>query len=368
MVFHGCSSQCENWMNHKVFLAESEDGKTFSLVKGWEPFAGSVPAVYRRGNTIFIYTGDSSVRKIDMNSGQVQFAGKVALNADSASDKTGFVDPTIEQGNDGRFVMFYLPGAGAGKEPAGCNGESSCTKEIRYAVEEPGSGGMRFQYKGIAVTKNLTGTGTLSDPDIFNDGSKWVLLVSEGPSVEAFTSSTLEGKYSSAGVISSNSGGIPAGFHDGQSGSNWIYTTKENSSGQFIRRSVSKNGTDLLSSFETVIDASIYKTENLTTIASPSFRRNNSGAPCPTCSPTGQSSTSPSPSAASSSPEPTPSATPLVPVNSPSPSPSPIVSSAKPQPSPSVTKKIISITCIKGKVKKVVTGTNPVCPSGYKKV
>ena len=36
---------------------------------------------------------------------------------------------------------------------------------------------------------------------------------------------------------------------------------------------------------------------------------------------------------------------------------------ATPKPAP----KIIKITCVKGKVKKVISGTNPKCPSGYRK-
>lgn len=32
------------------------------------------------------------------------------------------------------------------------------------------------------------------------------------------------------------------------------------------------------------------------------------------------------------------------------------------------TPKIIKITCVKGKIKKVISGTNPKCPTGYKKV
>jgi hypothetical protein len=42
--------------------------------------------------------------------------------------------------------------------------------------------------------------------------------------------------------------------------------------------------------------------------------------------------------------------------------------SATPSPTPSkAAVKKITITCVKGKVKKVVTGTKPVCPTGYKK-
>ena len=42
--------------------------------------------------------------------------------------------------------------------------------------------------------------------------------------------------------------------------------------------------------------------------------------------------------------------------------------SATPSPTPSkAAVKKVTITCIKGKTKKVVTGTKPVCPTGYKK-
>ena len=40
---------------------------------------------------------------------------------------------------------------------------------------------------------------------------------------------------------------------------------------------------------------------------------------------------------------------------------------ASPASTPTPTKKIIKINCYKGKIKKVVTGTNPKCPKGYVK-
>ena len=55
--------------------------------------------------------------------------------------------------------------------------------------------------------------------------------------------------------------------------------------------------------------------------------------------------------------KPTPSATPIA-------TPSVTPSTAAPS---KVAVKKISITCVKGKTKKVVTGTKPVCPAGYKK-
>ncbi|MFM8447985.1 MAG: hypothetical protein ACKN92_07475, partial [Candidatus Nanopelagicaceae bacterium] len=38
----------------------------------------------------------------------------------------------------------------------------------------------------------------------------------------------------------------------------------------------------------------------------------------------------------------------------------------KPTPTPTVKPKIYKITCVKGKIKKYITGTNPKCPVGYK--
>jgi len=60
MAFHACDTSagidCNMPMNHKVYLAQSEDGVNWSLVPGWQPFQGSVPDVIRRGDTLYIYT------------------------------------------------------------------------------------------------------------------------------------------------------------------------------------------------------------------------------------------------------------------------------------------------------------------------
>jgi secreted trypsin-like serine protease len=44
-----------------------------------------------------------------------------------------------------------------------------------------------------------------------------------------------------------------------------------------------------------------------------------------------------------------------------------VVTTPTPKPTPTPTKKIIKINCYKGKIKKVVSGTNPKCPKGYVK-
>ena len=44
-----------------------------------------------------------------------------------------------------------------------------------------------------------------------------------------------------------------------------------------------------------------------------------------------------------------------------------LIKNVVPSPAPTPTKKTIKINCYKGKVKKVVIGTNPKCPKGYVK-
>ena len=57
MAFHGCktgSGDCNNPSSHEVYLAQSNDGASWSLVLGWEPRDGSVPDVLRRGDTLYV--------------------------------------------------------------------------------------------------------------------------------------------------------------------------------------------------------------------------------------------------------------------------------------------------------------------------
>lgn len=372
MAFHGCTgSNCQDPHNHEVYLAQSDDGLKYSLVPGWKPYSGSVPTVFRRGNTIFIYNAWTNLRKIDLQTGVVHDAGIAKLTGNLVGfEQGGFVDPSIAQGSDGRFVMFYLP-TQAASDPAGCGNQSSCVREIHYAEEVAGSGGTRFDDKGIAASKNLTSPQTFSDPDIFFNGSKWVLLVSEGPNVEAFTSAALESSYTSAGIISKNSGGVPAGFRDPNSGQIWIFTTKDldTAGSSVIRRTVSSTGTEELKTFDVVIDSTIYQGKKLTTIASPSLAINNQGAPCPTCAGNSSGNSGQQNNQNSNQPSSSPSPTPMetsspTPTPTPTPSPSP---SKKVTATPTPTVKSTTITCVKGKITTKVTGINPKCPSGYTK-
>lgn len=206
LAFHSCSAggaACFDPRNHVVRLAQGSDGASWTLVPGWTPYSGSVPDVFRRGDTIYIYT-PSGVVRMNARTGAVTPQASVRL-----TDGSLYVDPSVAQLPDGRLVLFYLPGQ-LGMDPAGCGGAASCVREIRSAVEVVGSDGTVFTPSpNPHVSATLT-SGTFSDPDVFHNGDSWVLYVSRGPSTEAYVSPDLLGSYVKAGDVTVNEGGVPA--------------------------------------------------------------------------------------------------------------------------------------------------------------
>ena len=136
MSFHSCTpgaTDCNNPANHIVQLAQSADGSSWSLVQGWQSYSGSVPDVFRRGNTLYVIS-TSGLTKVDLSTGSTS-SSQVTLSEGT------FVDPTLAQLPDGRLILFFLPGV-PGQDPAQCAvGESSCVRQIRSAVEVAGSEG-----------------------------------------------------------------------------------------------------------------------------------------------------------------------------------------------------------------------------------
>ena len=154
MAFHGCkadSRDCNNPSNHEVYLAQSNDGASWGLVPGWEPRDGSVPDVLRRGDTLYVIS-TGGVSRLNMQTGDVTHE-KVTIEGGE-----NYVDPSLAQLPDGRLVMFYLPGI-MGQDPASCaHGEGSCTRQIKSAVEVPGSNGTWFRAdSGARVAETITG-------------------------------------------------------------------------------------------------------------------------------------------------------------------------------------------------------------------
>jgi hypothetical protein len=275
MSFHTCApgaTDCNNPANHIVQLAQSADGANWSLVGGWQSYKGSVPDVFRRGNTLYVFS-TSGLTRVDMSSG-VTTTAAVSLNSGT------YVDPSLAQLPDGRLILFFLPGI-PGQDPAQCGaGQSSCVREIKSAVEVAGSDGTRFELdSGARISETIT-TGAFSDPDIFFNGTEWVLYVSRGPSVHAYTSSSLQGSYTFRGVVSNGAGGVPAGIQlaDGAIAT-YVHTSAGGSTD--IRRATSATGVAAIASFQTTLTA---QSIGLGAHAeSPGLALNTAGISCATC-------------------------------------------------------------------------------------
>ncbi len=224
MAFHACDtaqSACDTPATHQVYLAQSADGLSWQLVPGWQPFSGSVPEIIRRDDTLYIYT-PGAVTRYHFDTGVLEATRQVTVEG----FPEGFVDPSLVLDDQGRLVLFFVPGV-VGGDPGGCNGEVQCERTVRSAVEAVGSDGTRFRPMDGARVTLTVGEGqafrSLSDPDVFSDGHRMVLLVSHGLSVQAWESSTLHGAYDLIGLLSHGAGGVPAGFFDPHTRRYWIY-------------------------------------------------------------------------------------------------------------------------------------------------
>lgn len=292
MAFHTCApsaTDCNNPSNHIVQLGQSADGVTWSLVGGWQSFKGSVPDVFRRGDTLFVIS-TSGLMRVDMKTGATTTA-TVSLNSGT------YVDPSLAQLPDGRLILFFLPGI-PGQDPAGCApGEASCVRQIKSAVEVAGSNGTQFVVDdGARISETIT-SGAFSDPDIFYNGTEWVLYVSRGPSVHAYTSASLQGSYVFKAVVSNNTGGVPAGLRmpDGTIAT-YVHTSVGGSTE--IRRATSATGTSPIASFQTSLSG---QSLGLGTHAeSPGIAVNAAGIECSACA-TSTATTTTAPTATTTS-------------------------------------------------------------------
>ena len=227
MTFLGCNHalfNCLDPLNHQVYLAHSDDGVTWSLVPGWVPYPGSVPDVIRRGRDVYIYT-PGQVRRYRGDTDTWEAAVPVTLT-DAQADS--YVDPSLTIDGQGQLVMFYLIGI-FGQDPAQCApAEPSCTKLFHSATEVAGSDGTDFVVNpGDRPAVTIGNPGSASDPDLYSDYSRFVLYISRGASVQAFTSGSLHGVYTIVpalpGGILTTRGGVPAGHFDPQTALYWSF-------------------------------------------------------------------------------------------------------------------------------------------------
>lgn len=284
MAYHACDnskSDCHNPQNHRVYLAQSDDGVTWSLVPGWVPYSGSVPDVIRRRNTLYIYSaGQNSLVRYHLDTNTMDAPAQATITGGQM-----FVDPSLFVDEQGRLVLFFLYGQ-MGGDPAGCMpGDTSCVRNIGSATEVQGSDGTQFTLddgQRISVTLGPSAAyRSASDPDIFYDGKQYVLYLSHGPSISVWASADLHGSYSLVttlpnGMLTSGTGGVPSGYFDPTSGQYWTYVHVDKNNRTIIRRAVHDNlGRGLLENdWVTVITGESIGIGESFSVASPGFAVN----------------------------------------------------------------------------------------------
>jgi len=296
MAFHVCEGAlCGDFRNHGVYLAESADGAAWSLVPGWVPFAGSVPDVIQRGRTLYFYTSPSVVARYNLDTGASDLV-PVAVQGLPSGGVTDWVDASLYLDEEGRLVLFMMHAPAPTpdrppSDPAGCpSGITTCTKEFYSATEVPGSDGTEFVVDpGVRVTTTIstsTSRRTAADPDIFFDGTRYVLYISHGPSVGVWTSPTLRGTYTQSttlpeGLLSNGRGGVPSGHFHAATSRYWTYTHVSQTGTTMIRRAVHPTLATPLeeSSWQPVITGQSVGLGSHISVESPSFAVLISSAP-----------------------------------------------------------------------------------------
>ena len=226
MAFHACTD-CQDPRLHTTYLATSDDGISWRPAPGYTAAQGSVPDVIRRGDTIYIYN-PGKLRRYDLRTGTWQQQVEVSISHHDGTTEL-FVDPSAILDEAGRIVLFYLVGSLSG-DPASCAaGETSCVKTFRSATEVDGSDGALFQVDpGNRFQVTIGQRQSASDPDIFTDGDRYVMLISRGSGVQAVTSESLRGDYQLAtglsdGWLSEGAGSVPSGHYDTATMNYWLY-------------------------------------------------------------------------------------------------------------------------------------------------
>ena len=274
MAFHTCAlgADCTNPSNHLVRLGSSPDGRSWTQLPGWQPYAGSVPDVFRRGNTAPV--SGAGHPRVHMPTGQVtasRFSVKNAQGGNAMPRDGSFAG----QLPDGRLVLVYVPSMQA-IDP------SSPTRTILLAIEDKDSDGASFTYSGDAIvisTASLPVRGDATDPDIYWDGSRWVLLVSLGGNAIAYTSANLLGPYeaSTLTMVSRDSGGVPSAVLSTDNSTVFTYVNAGERDNVSIRLGTSVAPPSLISSWSVVIPASQFGTASA---ESPGVSLNSVGITC----------------------------------------------------------------------------------------
>ncbi|MBF0572839.1 MAG: hypothetical protein HQK69_03660 [Desulfamplus sp.] len=273
LSFHAHTPENSQPQNHKIYLAGSNDGLSWTLIDNFEPISGSVPELVYYNNAIYIFhTGQKHVAKLN---DCLEVIEENSVSLSSSTDSGGYVDPSLIVSEQDLY-LFYLPGI-IGQDPASCS-SFPCVKAIHSAIANNSNLTSFTQSPGDRVNVTLN-SGGMSDPEIVKraDGT-YLLYLSSGSNVWLFTSSALNGEYVSPDgaknrVISNNSGGVPGAIAL-DNNDVWLYVSKNINGKEVIRRAVITNGVEPAddADFITVIDNTISPDfSDTTSVSSPSI-------------------------------------------------------------------------------------------------
>jgi hypothetical protein len=234
MSFHACDMErldCNDPWLHQTFIAASDNGYDWGVLRHIAPFESSVPDLIVRDGVLYIY-GLPAQKRVALKTGKPLKNVRVQV-LDEADKLVMHVDPSAILDDKGRIVLFFLVGA-VGVDPATCPpSQPRCEKVFQSATEIEGSQGTRFRLDegkraSVSIEPHLQ---FASDPDIFRGPGGYYLQVSRGQSVQAFFSETLVGSYQPmeglpGGILAKDSGGVSAGHYDAEKGQFWTYVTK----------------------------------------------------------------------------------------------------------------------------------------------
>jgi hypothetical protein len=276
MAFHTCTTNCA-FQFHETHIAESNDGSTWSLVPNLPYFSGSVPDLVVRGTKLYLYN-PGIVRRYDNSTSLWDSSPANVSVVDSIGNPVNFVDPSPTVDANGNIVLFFLNSTGITGDPATCN-PYPCVKYFDSAVEVPGSDGAQFLLQSAhRLTVNLS-SGSASDPDIYFDGSQYILYYSAGSSTKALYSSTLHGAYTAFGGLNNgeltNQGGIPCGHYEASSGQYWTYVHANGMNGTEIKRVTHSNFNASVNTATTVISGTNIGLTSQHKCESPGFCEND---------------------------------------------------------------------------------------------
>jgi hypothetical protein len=258
LAFHTCTTNCApNY--HETHIAESNDGTSWTMVPNLPSLPGSVPDLIIRGTKLYLYNPGKLIRYDNTTATWETNYTNVSV-LDSNGNPVMFVDPSPTLDANGNIVLFFLNSTGSTGDPAQCV-NYPCTKYFDSATEVQGSDGTQFIMEPGHRLSVTISNGTASDPDIFSDGSQFILYYSSGTTTKAFSSSTLHGSYSAFSTLSNavltNQGGIPCGHFNTSSSQYWTYVHANGGGGATeIKRVMHSNFNSAVNTSTTVINGS----------------------------------------------------------------------------------------------------------------